>query len=287
MKKLFGGINLSWPKVILMAVLAGAYTAFMAMWFLVRNTSFIDISVSFEVWIFFGIFIIMNSKSPIDSAAKCFIFFLISQPPIYLLQDVINGSNLFLTYYRNWVLWTVACVPMGFIGYYMKKDKWWGLIILTPILLFLGEHYGTYFSLTNYYFPYHLLTTIFCFATLIIYPLYIFNNKKVRIAGVIISLLIIAGMSTYCLLKPKIYSTDIFLSGEKHQFDDTYKAYFDDSKYGDLSIEYEKDLDCYLLHADFKKGGKTKFTLESASGEKQVYEITIKTDTFKYKKIKN
>ena len=65
----------------------------------------------------------MNSKSAKESALKCFIFFLISQPLIYLFQDIVTGKHLFITYYRYWFMWTIACVPMGYIGYYMKKDK--------------------------------------------------------------------------------------------------------------------------------------------------------------------
>ncbi|MEE3343789.1 MAG: hypothetical protein VZS44_06845 [Bacilli bacterium] len=123
----------------------------------------------------------MNSKSNKDSALKCFVFFLISQPLIYLVQDVINHSQLFITYYRYWFLWTIFCVPMGFIGYYIKKDKWWGLLILSPILIFLGFHFSRYLSETIFSFPRHLLTTIFCLVTLIIYPLYLFNNKKNKV----------------------------------------------------------------------------------------------------------
>ena len=135
MKKLFGGINLTWKKLVVFSIFVGIYTAVMAMLPIAKDTSFNDLTVTFEVWIFFGIFIIMNSKSPKDSALKCFIFFLISQPLVYLVQDIIKQSNLFNTYYRFWFLWTIACLPMGFIGYYMKKDKWWGLLILIPMLL--------------------------------------------------------------------------------------------------------------------------------------------------------
>jgi len=66
MKKNFGGINLTWPKLIVMAIVVGIYTGLMAMLPIVRDTSFIDLTVTFEVWIFFGIFIIMNSKSAKD-----------------------------------------------------------------------------------------------------------------------------------------------------------------------------------------------------------------------------
>ena len=144
-----------------MAIIVGIYTGIMAMLGIFDDTSFSDLAVTFEVWIFFGIFIIMNSKSNKDSALKCFIFFLISQPLVYLIQDVIKNSNLFSTYYRFWFLWTIATIPMGFIGYYMKKDKWWGLLILIPMLLFVGEECMGYLSKTMFSFPRHLLTTIF------------------------------------------------------------------------------------------------------------------------------
>ena len=101
MKKIFGGINLTWPKLVIMAIIMGVYTAIMAMLPITSDTSFSDLAVTFEVWILFGVFIIMNSKSPIDSALKCLVFFVISQPLIYLVQDVINHSSLFQTYYSR------------------------------------------------------------------------------------------------------------------------------------------------------------------------------------------
>ena len=280
LKKVFGGINLSWKKLIVLAVIAGVYTAIMAMLPIAKDTSFSDLTVTFEVWILFGIFIIMNSKSAIDSALKCFVFFLISQPLVYLIQDVINHSNLFMTYYRYWFIWTIATIPMGFIGYYMKKDKWWGLLILTPILLLLGEQFAKYLSETMFSFPRHLLTTMFCVITLIIYPLGIFKDKKIRITGVIISILIIVAMIVVCFLKPLVYSTDILSDGEEYKFDDTYKVYFKDNSYGELNIKYESVIETWMVHAELKKAGKTEFVLESPNGEKTTFEIDIKRDTY-------
>ena len=283
MKKLFGSINLTWTKVIIMAIVIGIYTAIMAMIPAVRDTSFSDLTVTFEVWILFGIFIIMNSKSAKDSAIKCFIFFLISQPLVYLIQDVILKSNLFNQYYKYWFMWTVACIPMGYIGYYMKKDKWWGLLILTPMLVLLGEEYSGYLSKTMFSFPRHLLTTIFCLSTLIIYPLAIFKNKKVRIAGLIISLLIIVTMSVICILNPPIYSTDILGSGVNYTFDDKYNVYLADDKYGKLSIRHEEGIEDYLVHAEFTKAGKTEFILESPDGSKIIFDLDIRRDTYTVK----
>ena len=280
MKKLFGEINLNWKKLIISSIILGIYPGIIALIPALKDTSFTDILVSFEVWILFGIIIIMNSKSAKDSALKCFVFFLISQPLIYLTQDLFQHTKLFLTFYRFWVLWTIACIPMGFIGYYMKKDKWWGLLILTPMLMLLGVHYNQYLSMTIFSFPRHILTTIFCIATLLIYPLYIFKNKKIKTVGVVISIIITTVMTILCFIKPTIYSTDILLSGENYKFNDTYKVYLKDKKYGDLSIKYEDGIEEWAVHAEFKKEGNTEFVLESPNGKKTTFNINIKRNTF-------
>ena len=282
-KKVFGGIELTWKKLIMFAIIAGVYTAIMAMIPIAKDTSFSDLTVTFEVWILCGIFIIMNSKSAKESAVKCFVFFLISQPLVYLIQDVINHSQLFNTYYRYWFIWTIATIPMGFIGYYMKKDKWWGLLILTPMLIMLGGELGRYISFTMFSFPRHLLTTIFCIATLIVYPLAIFNNKKIKIIGVTISGLIIIAMIIFNFLKQPVYSTDILSDGEKYQFNDNYKVYLLDSKLGNVKIRYEEGIESWMVHAEFKHAGKTELVLESPSGEKKLFDITIERDTYKIK----
>ena len=154
LKKLFGGINLTWPKLIVSAIAAGILTAVIAMIPELRYTSFNAITVTLEVWILFGIIIIMNSRSDIDSALKCFVFFLISQPLVYLIQVPFNayGWGIF-TYYRYWFIWTLLCLPMGYIGYYMKKGKWWGYLILLPMIVLTGYSYQTYFSDFLFYIP--------------------------------------------------------------------------------------------------------------------------------------
>lgn len=281
-KKIFGGIELTWKKLIIFAIIAGAYTAIMAMLPIAKDTSFADITISFEVWILFGILIIMNSKSANDSALKCFAFFLISQPLVYLIQDVINHSNLFLTYYRFWIIWTICTIPMGFIGYFMKKDKWWGLVILTPMLIFLGFHYSGFLGQTIYNFPYHLLSTLFCIITLLLYPICIFSNKKVKVAGTIISAFIILTMSIIALFNNTTYNTVVLTNnGEAGAvFDNTYTVYLEDSSYGDVSIKYDDGLEDYLIEAKFKKTGKTNLILEDSNGNKEIYEIDIKNNDF-------
>ncbi len=192
-RKLFKETNITWIKLIVFAIITGLYTGIMALLPIAKDTSFADISISFEWWVLFGVFIILNSKSPLDSGLKCLIFFLISQPLVYLLQVpfYIGGWSIF-GYYKYWFLWTLLTFPMGFIGYYLKRDKWWGLLILTPVLLLVGLHYANFLNSVIICFPHHLLSTAFCAATMLLYPAIIFENKKLKLTGEAISVVILA-----------------------------------------------------------------------------------------------
>ncbi|MCR5453094.1 MAG: hypothetical protein K6F00_10735 [Lachnospiraceae bacterium] len=280
-KKLFGGIDLTWPKLIISACLAGIFTAVMALIPAVHYTSFNTITVTFEVWILFGIIIIMNSKSNLDSALKCFVFFLVSQPLAYLVQVPFTalGWGLF-GYYKFWFIWTLLCFPMGFVGYYMKKGKWWGYLILFPMIAITAHSYTGYLSYFLFYMPYYLLICIFCVSAMILYPLVIFEDKKIRTAGAVIGAVIAIAVTGYGLMHPPVYSTEIMSDDEEHHFDNTYKVSLEDDRYGNVEIIYMDSIEAYMVHADFKKAGKTSLTLESPDGDKKIYDIDIKFDTY-------
>lgn len=285
MKKLFGDVNLTWTKIIIMAVVIGLYTGASLLIPITRDTSFSDLGATFEVWIFFGIFIIMNSKTPKESALKCFIFFLISQPIIYFVQDIIEGTNLFQTYYKTWFIWTFLCLPMGYIGHYLKKDKLWGLLILSPMILLLGFQYEYYLDKILFAFPRHLLTLLFCVITAIAYPLTIFNNKKIKIIGVIISAIILLGFTVIRLKDKPVYTPHILASGNTYEFDDKCSVTIADNTYGDLSIEYLEEVEGYMVKANFVKEGKTTFTLECPDYTKH-FNLSIKQNTYDVSEIK-
>ena len=279
LKKLFGGINLTWPRIVIAALLIGIYCGVIALIPATLNTSFRDINIAFEVWILFGIIIIMNSKSNLDSALKCFVFFLISQPLIYIVQDVVNHSNLLMTYYRFWVLPTIACIPMGFIGYYMKKDKWWSLLILIPMMVFLGFHYSGYLKEMIFLFPYHLLSAIFCFVTILAYPVCIFKDDKIKKIGFYLGIVLVVVFTALVLLKPKTYEID-FLGGDNYEIQKNDKVYLKDKKFGKAEIKYMDNLDSYYSHMTFVKGGKTEFVIVSKDGKKREYVIVVKSNTY-------
>ena len=289
MKKLFGGLNITWPKLILFAVICGVYTGVMAMLPATADTSFRDISISFEWWILFAIILIVNSKSPLDSALKVLVFFLISQPLVYLVQAPFSPDGLGLfRYYPAWFRWTLLTFPMAFVGHFMKKDKWWGLLILAPMLLFLGWHYVSFCGEAVHFFPQHLLSALFCAATLILYPLYIFKNRRIRIAGLVLSIAILLAGTVYGVLDERshTYQTSLLSSGGsvcEVEYDDSYTVYLEDSEYGDVSIGYEEGIQDYIVRAEFKKAGDTVLVLQSPDGEQYLFDLTIGRDTYDVK----
>lgn len=139
-KKLFGEINMTWKKVIIYAIAAGVYTALMAI--LVPDwCSFHDIAVTEEGWILLALVVITNCEKPLEAALKTFVFFLISQPLVYLIQVPFSymGWGLF-GYYRYWFMITLLTFPGAFIAWYIKKDNILSGIILSVALVMLCFH---------------------------------------------------------------------------------------------------------------------------------------------------
>ncbi|MBO4229136.1 MAG: hypothetical protein J5938_02160 [Clostridia bacterium] len=280
-RKLFGGLKLTYPKVIAAAVAAAVLTAVIALIPAFHYTSFIAITVTLEVWILFGILIIVNSRSNLDAAIKCFLFFLISQPLVYLIQVPFSelGWTLF-GYYRYWFIWTLLCFPMGFVGYYMKKDKWWGYLILFPMVLLTGYSYLEYFSDFQFSMPRYLLIVLFCACAMILYPVFIFRDSRIRIAGAAIGGVLVAALTVVCLLNPPVYTTEIAGNGDEYRFDGSYSVSLADEKFGTVEIRYLDSIDTYVLHADFRRSGDTVLTLVSPEGEKTDYKLHIERDRF-------
>lgn len=279
-KKLFGGIELSWKTVIISAIIAGAYTAFMALLPQVRHTSLNTIAVSFEVWIFIGIVIIMNAKSNKDAALKCFVFFLISQPLVYLIQVPfsLQGWAIF-QYYKYWAVWTILCLPMGYIGYYIKKGKWWGYFILLPMIVLTAYSFKEY--LTDFIFscPFYLLIILFCAVAMILYPIVLFHNKTIKTIGAGISSLIIIGILIFSILNPYKYSTEILYEVDNKEITNEYQVSLKDCKFGEVYID-DSTGSC-VVNAVFKKRGKTELLVETPEGETKEYVLTIEKDTYK------
>ena len=223
----------------------------------------------------------VNSREDIDSALKCFVFFLISQPLVYLIQVPFNtyGWGIF-TYYRYWFIWTLLCFPMGYIGYYMKKGKWWGYLILLPMIVLTGYSYQTYFSDFLFNIPRYILICLFCACMMIMYPVMIFEDRNIKTVGAVIGGIAVITLTVIGLMNPPVYSTEILVNSEDHVFDDTYQVTLADETYGNVKIIYIDSVEDYFVHADLKKAGKTVLVLESPSGEKKEFDLSIEKDTY-------
>ncbi len=84
------------------------------------------------------------------------------------------------------------------------------------------------------------------------------------------------------MITPSTYDTSFKCSSEELVYDDTYKAYLEDSSYGDLSIKYVDSIESYCIHASFKKPGNTKVILENPNGNKQYFNIHIGKMTYSF-----
>ena len=182
---------MTWPRIIVSAVVIAAYTALMLLLPCTKNTSFRDIGGDIPCWILFAIIIITNCKTAKEASAKTFVFFLISQPLIYLFQVPFSelGWSLF-RYYPTWFLWTLLTIPMALIGWHTRKKGILSGVILSPMLILLAVIGVSYFQTAMRAFPRELLSGIFCLGTIILFPAVILTEKKQRITAILLTIVV-------------------------------------------------------------------------------------------------
>ena len=172
LRRLFGGVNMTWPVVLLYAVGTALVTGLFLILPIFKNTSFQRVGETLEAWILFAIILMANCKTPLESAQKTFVFFLVSQPLIYLLQVPFSwqGWGLF-QYYPHWFMLTLLTFPAAYVGWYITKRNWVSLVILLPVLCFLA--YTGFGGIQDAMarFPHHLLVAVFCFGQIVVYVL--------------------------------------------------------------------------------------------------------------------
>ena len=120
--KLFGGLKMSWPAVIIFAVASAVVTSVFLIVPVFSKTSFIQMDTTFEAWILLAVIIIVNCEKALEAALKTFVFFLISQPLIYLFQvPFYDGGFEIFRYYPYWLIWTLLTFPMALVGWFLRK----------------------------------------------------------------------------------------------------------------------------------------------------------------------
>lgn len=215
LKKYFGEVNMTWGKVILLAVITAVVTAALNLIPALKDTSFQDIAISLEWWFLFAIFIIVNCDKWWEASLKCFVFFLISQPLIYLIEVPFNsmGWELF-DYYGHWFRLTVLTLPGAAIAFLLKKKNWLSVAVLSVATGFMAYMCVSYFNSAIASFPHHLLSCIFCIALAVFLVLVLLDEKKHRIAALAIVVFLLAVFIGLTVMNDGSGSTNVILLEE-------------------------------------------------------------------------
>lgn len=184
--------NLSWIKVILFAVITGLYTGIICLIPAIRDTSFHDIAVTYEWWVLFAIIIIMGCEKIWEASLKTFVFFLISQPLVYLVQAIFTeqGFGIF-RYYKYWGVITLLTIPGAAIAFFVKKKNILSAVILSVATGLVANIGVTYLYSCVFGFPWHLLTVIFCFGLVVWLILKLLPGKRERIIAFAITAVVL------------------------------------------------------------------------------------------------
>lgn len=186
-------IKMTWLKVIIMAITFGAVTAFILLTPSLENTSIHNIGVCFEFWFIPAVLIGINCKKPLEAALKVFVFFLISQPLIYLIQIPFGAMTMadFGGYYRRWLVWTLLMLPGGVAVWLGTKKSWIGVLdaVVASAFLFFFEFSPHLSSLIKHGFPHQLLACILILIEVVLIILIYTKEPKLRIIAFICAVL--------------------------------------------------------------------------------------------------
>lgn len=201
LKKLFTETDMSWKRVLTLSVLCGLIPGVLMIPEFLSGTSFQQPGISFEFWIFAALFIILNCEKAVEAGLKTFVFFLISQPLIYLVQVPFAQLHWqIFSYYPRWGFLTLLTLPGGMIAWLLKKQKGIvGVLILSVANLILCYELPTLVHSMLIHFPGGLLTVLFVIFELIFFTLLLFEDKRQRLVSFVIAAVLLIGFTAYDL----------------------------------------------------------------------------------------
>ena len=271
--KLYGGLSMSWPAVIVYALGSAVLTAFFLIVPVFKDTSFHRMGETMEAWIFFAVIIMANCNAPMEAAFKTFAFFLISQPLIYLFQVPFSwqGWHLF-SYYKYWFIWTLLTFPMAFVGWRIKQKNWLSLLILTPVLFALTEYSVEAFHFSFRHFPFRLVTAIFCLAQVLAYLYDFTSNFRQKLLGFVVA---VAAVPLVFLMAPRLDINATYFLPDNPILTDAAAITVEDAAIAEVSIaETGEDS---MIHIHSNRYGVTSITIQD--GEKEFrYTLEIYED---------
>lgn len=204
MKKIsaaFGCLPMTWPIVCGFAVITGIYVGVINQIPILHDTSFQDIAVTLEWWVLFAVLIVSNCKSAWEAGLKCLVFFLISQPVIFLVELPTIGLDKALYYYTGiWLPISLLTLPGGAIAFLAKRQNVLGAAILgvgNTIVALMGV---SYFQQILKVFPRHLLTVASCAAIVAVTILGMQKKRRTRLLSAAITVLLTAMIAAWTVM---------------------------------------------------------------------------------------
>lgn len=253
---------MTWKRLVIFAVLTAVVTAVLNLIPAFSDTSFQDIAITFDCWFLFAMFIIMNCKTWKEASIKTFMFFLISQPLIYLIEVPFNsmGWQLF-GYYGYWFKLTVLTLPGAAIAFLVKKKNWLSVAVLSVATAYLAYAAVEYFYALTTKFPHHLLSCIFCVALALFFIFAFLDEKKHRIAA--LALFVVVLVACAVINKPvNVSEIDLEAGDWNYTVED------------DSIVTVEKiDGDSFKMKA--KGDGNTILTFENSDGTVLEYAVSV------------
>lgn len=281
MNKIFGGIRLTWLRLILFAVISGVVTGLVALW-VPEGNSFRQIAVTLEAWIVLAVIVIVNCEKPLDAACKTFVYFLISQPLVYLIQVPFNrlGWGLF-GYYPYWFFWTLATFPGAFIAWFIKRDDWIAALILsvaTSLLILFGSGYLRTLLFAP---PKYLVSTLFCFGTVPVLILAILHKRNPRLlaAGIAALALIVCLVLQFGSGMGRNASSVSFgLDAEKYPVTEAWSVRLEDPENGTVSLFVGNDVVCSTITVRIRDTGRPAgVILTDPEGNEYCFHAAVET----------
>ena len=269
LRKLFFETKMTWPRVILFAVASAVVTDVFLLLPVFRDTSFENMGVTLEAWILFALIIIMNCDKPLEAGLKTFVFFLISQPLIYLIQVPFSyqGWGLF-NYYRRWFIITLLTLPGGFLAWYVKKDNLLSAFILAAATGLLAIIAADFLSTCMRQFPKYLLSVIFIAAEIVVFILVLLKKNRNRVITAVITL---AALALFIVSAGSPFGAKSAVEYYPLDTEHTWQVSYQDGYLGEASVS--EDIEGTVMICADSYGTET-VTLENELGETLVLEVT-------------
>ncbi len=267
LKKIFGGIEMTWVKVIIFSVATAVVTAALLLLPVFKDSALAQMGVFLDWWFIFAIFIVSNCKKPLEAGLKCFVFFLISQPLIYLIQQPFASVNLIQAYYGKWFIITLLTFPGAMIAFQIKRKEMWSALILAVAGAYLGiVGIG---RMTNAIFEGNALYVIdgLFFAVVAVLFGFIFCSGKKRILYLSIILACIIGFGGYT-----VYDN---LSSGTFEYDIQQEGVWNikNGSYENVIVDFADDDTITIEHGS---SGSGEFTVANEKGDTINYIVTVK-----------